>query len=179
MRCTLRICRSTPETTSAHCTRDTRLVGRDGWHHFCGTNLTRRSQPTACAIWLTDACGRRVSSTASRLNSALNLLRCAMTLLSAHDELTWKCPWNRGRTLRATCRRSTTDRTADRPRQSAWTNSHDPTWADLPVANSEPTSERTADAIRAPSMPYIFDDPINTERTARTTAAPTTAAIAP
>src|SRR6185437_13942389 len=54
--------------------------------------------PSSWATWLTDACGRRVRSTASRLNSALNFLRCAMTLLSAHDELTWKCPWNRGRT---------------------------------------------------------------------------------
>src|SRR6185312_4674619 len=59
--------------------------------------------PSSWATWLTDACGRRVRSTASRLNSALNFLRCAMTLLSAQDELTWKCPWNRGRTLPTIC----------------------------------------------------------------------------
>lgn len=50
--------------------------------------------------WLTVADAARVSSTASRLNSALNFLRLAMTLLCAHNEPTWKCPQNRGKTLR-------------------------------------------------------------------------------
>lgn len=35
---------------------------------------------------------------AARLNSAPSFLSCAMTLLSAQNELTWKCSWNRGRT---------------------------------------------------------------------------------